>query len=111
MRFFENKKGLTKVSLVIFVSALLGFLVVNYVIPALAEHTSTADLLPEWSPAGQDVDYTVTISNEGPDTVDEVRIYKNTAYTGFACDENEGWELLFINSLQACFYVHDPDDI
>ena len=56
---------------------LVGYVLVIYAVPVFAAHTSTADLEPEWSAAGQFVDYTVTITNNGPDTVDEVRIYKN----------------------------------
>jgi len=68
-------------------------------------HTSSADLQPEWSPAGQNVDYTVTITNYGPDAVDEVRIYRNMQYTNFQCDEKPGWEYNFIVAKQACQYV------
>ncbi len=104
-------KGTIKISFVVVALATLGFLVFNYALPVLGDHTSTANLVPEWSPAGQNVDYTVTMSNDGPDTVDEVRIYKNTEYTGFECDEKEGWEMYFITVLQACFYVRNPDTI
>ena len=78
---------------------------------ASAAHTSTADLEPEWSATGQNINYEVNITNDGPDTVDEVRIYKNENYEDFLCDENSGWELYFIQTLQACFYVRDPDTI
>ena len=74
-------------------------------------HTSEASLEPEWSAAGALMEYTVTITNDGPDTVDEVRIYKNGNYENFSCDEKSGWELYYIGALDACFYVHNPDNI
>ncbi len=84
------------------------FIALN-VIPVLAAHTSTAELEPEWSVPGVTNDYTVTITNDGPDTVDEVRIYKNELYGGFedssACEEKTGWELNFIGSRKACHYI------
>ena len=46
-------------------------------ISALGEHTSEAELQPEWSPADSDVDYTVTFCKTTGDTINEVRIYKN----------------------------------
>jgi len=76
-----------------------------------ALHNSTAELQPRWSPEGAMVNYTVVIGNQGPDTVTEVRIYKNENYENFNCEEKTGWELLFISALQACFYVQDPDTI
>ncbi|MBN2330935.1 MAG: hypothetical protein JXC85_03900, partial [Candidatus Aenigmarchaeota archaeon] len=80
-----------------------------YVMPVLAAHTSSAELEPEWSVPGVTNDYTVTIHNDGPDTVDEVRIYKNELYGGFedasACEEKTGWELQFISSRKACHYI------
>ena len=77
--------------------------------PVYATHTSSAELQPEWSPAGQDVDYTVTICNNPTSThsVDEVRIYMNENYTYNIppCDEKEGWELNWINVKKACHYI------
>ena len=58
-----------------------------------ATHTSSVDLQPEWSPAGQSVNYTVTFTNNGPDAVGEVRIYKNENYNPFNCDQKTGWLL------------------
>lgn len=74
-----------------------------------AIHSSTADLDPEFSSSGKDMFYTVTISNFGPDVVDEVRIYKNPLYGGFtdssACENKAGWEKQFIESKKSCAYI------
>jgi hypothetical protein len=103
--------GVAKVGAILSILLVTVFAMMFYVIPVLAAHTSTADLQPEWSPAGQNISYAVTITNFGPDTVDEVRIYKNENYTDFFCDEKPGWYYNFIKPLQACHYVHDPDKI
>ena len=62
-------------------------------VPAFAAHDNSASLEPEWSPANQNVNYTVTICNEpdGGDPIDEVRIYNNPKYTDFDADEKDGW--------------------
>ena len=75
--------------------------------PAFAAHTSNADLAPEWSPAGQSVDYAVTITNNGPDDIDEVRIYMNQNYTygSDPCEDKIGWEKNWIIVKQACHYI------
>jgi len=87
----------------------LVFTVASVSYPVYATHTSTASLEPEWSPANSQVDYTVTFCKITGDTVNEVRIYKNydgsVYYTNFQCDEKPGWELLYIGSYPACFYV------
>ncbi len=90
--------------------ALLLLCMLVLVVPAFATHTSSASLEPEWSPAGQTVNYTVTISNSGPDSVDEVRIYRNMSYTNFQCDEKTGWEKQFIVTKQACHYIAEGSD-
>jgi len=88
---------------------LLVLCVISYTSLAFADHNSSASLEPEWSPAGQNVDYTVTFCKISGDNVTEVRIYKNydgsIYYTDFECDEKPGWELLYIGSYPACFYV------
>ncbi|MFH1307315.1 MAG: hypothetical protein ABIH72_00505 [archaeon] len=75
----------------------------------IQSHDSYAELEPEWSVPSVDNDYTVKICNDGPDTIDEVRVYKNELYGGFddssACEPKTGWELNFINTKKACFYV------
>ncbi len=77
--------------------------------PALGAHSSTVELYPEWSPANADVDYTVEFCKTSGDTVNELRIYKNydgsSYYTNFYCDERPGWELLYISTYPACFYI------
>ncbi|NOQ55427.1 MAG: hypothetical protein GQ477_01330, partial [Nanohaloarchaea archaeon] len=84
---------------------------------SVALHTSTADLQPEWSPAGQTVSYTVELcntGNNGDEPVDEIRIYKNENYGGFldasACDDIAGWEKTFINYKKACHYIAEGSD-
>jgi len=108
----DNKalaKGIAKISLIVFALVLVGFFVLKYVLPVHAVHTSTASLEPEWSPANQIVNYTVTFCKISGDTINEVRIYKNydgsVYYTNFQCYEKAGWELLYIGSYPACFYV------
>lgn len=103
---------------------MLGFAISLYIIasyysvPVEAAHASVADLQPEWSSANTNIAYSVGISNTAGDKIDEVRIYKNSQYSNFVCDPEPGWELLFINVLQACFYVanssspdYDPIDM
>jgi hypothetical protein len=84
---------------ILFISILL------LALPAFATHTSSAELQPEWTTPEVDMNYTVTITNNGPDDVDEVRIYKNADYNNFVCEEKDGWELNFIVSKQACHYI------
>ncbi|MEW6295289.1 MAG: hypothetical protein AB1467_03255 [Candidatus Diapherotrites archaeon] len=86
---------------------LILFLFTIFASTASALHTSTAELQPEWSPAGEPVNYTVTFCNDGTSThdVDEVRIYRNMSYTNFVCDDKAGWEKYFISAKQACQYV------
>lgn len=81
-------------------------------LPGTKDHTNSAELTPEWSPANQWVDYSVTLCNIGDnddDPVDETRIYKNANYGGFdnasACEDIPGWEKTFINSKKACHYI------
>ncbi len=63
--------------------------------PALATHTSTADLQPEWSAAGMNMDYSVEIFNSvGSDPIDEVRIFRALDYEDFDCEPKTGWELI-----------------
>jgi len=62
-------------------------------VPAFATHTSTVDLQPEWSSANTNIEYTVTFTNNGPDAVGEIRIYKNENYVDFVCNPKTGWVL------------------
>ncbi len=77
----------------------------------LADHDSVAELQPEWSASGETMDYTVEITNNGPDVIDEVRIYNNENYENFDCENKTGWELYYISVLDACFYVENGDTI
>ena len=59
---------------------------------AMAGHTPSGTLDPEWSAGGQLVDYTVELCNEGPDPVDEIRIIKNPSYANVEClNLTPGW--------------------
>ena len=100
-------KGMTGAAKIGAVFALFLFVVtISYLgTTAFAVHTSTAELEPEWSQPGVGNDYTVTITNNGIHTVDEVRIYRNMLYDDFVCDEKTGWEMNFIVAKQACEYV------
>jgi len=104
----DNKYDLKKFGSVLLVFSFLLSLVF-YTTIVLATHTSSADLEPEWSPANQNVEYTVEFCKLSGDTVNEVRIYRNydgsVHYTNFQCYEKPGWELLYIGSYPACFYV------
>ncbi len=87
------KKGLLLGLLVLFVLSAT---------PALAAHTSNGTLVPEWSPAGELVNYNVTICNEPDggdpnDPIDEVRIIKNPLYTTFSCEEKPNWTRIFVS--------------
>ncbi len=84
----KSAKNLAGVSLLIF-----AFLLTVGASPALATHTSSAELQPEWSAAGQNMDYTVTFYNDANSThaIGEVRIYRNDQYTNFVCDDKTGW--------------------
>ncbi|MFH1916538.1 MAG: hypothetical protein ABIJ21_04695 [Nanoarchaeota archaeon] len=78
---------------------------------AYATHTSTAELEPEWSPAGQSIDYSVSTCNTGGDNIDEFRIYDNILYTDFECDEIPGWTLTFIPTHPpSCLYIAENAD-
>ncbi|MBL7160952.1 MAG: hypothetical protein ISS93_03840 [Candidatus Aenigmarchaeota archaeon] len=84
-----------------------------------AKHTSAAELQPEWSPAGENINYTVTLCNNptSVDKIDEVRIYQNPDYTNFIANEKTGWFLGSFNpvkkyypltSLSSSYYI-DPN--
>ncbi len=104
-------KGFIKYGAVSSILIVVAVFSAMYAAPALAEHTSTAELQPEWSPSNQHVDYTVTICKNSGDTINEVRVYKNydgsILYTDFGCDDKLGWEKLYISTYPACFYVAD----
>lgn len=82
---------------------------------SITAHTSSAELQPEWSAAGQLMDYTVTITNQGPDAIKEVRIYQNPNYTDFQCEEKTDWTLVFVENypdpelgtVDLCWYFTD----
>ncbi len=86
---------------------LLSFVFSSFAVSAT--HSSSVVLAPEWSPANADVDYQVTFCKDSGDPVNEVRIYKNydgsVLYSGFSCEPKDGWELLYIGTYPACFYV------
>jgi len=104
-KFFKNKKAVIKISSIILSLIAVTFLILFASGVFAGTHTSSASLEPEWSTPGVTNDYEVTITNYGPDTVDEVRIYRNMDYTNFTCEEKTGWELQFINTKQACHYI------
>jgi len=80
----KTKKSMISLIVVMFVLSVMG---------VYGAHDNNASLEPEWSPAGETVDYTVIICNQidGGDPIDEVRIYNNLLYTNFDADENDGW--------------------
>ena len=85
-----RKGGKTKVAILsLIILAILTISIFAITIGANT-HTSSAELQPEWSTPGVTNDYTVTITNQGPDTVDEVRIYRNMQYSEFVCKEKRG---------------------
>jgi len=100
MKTKTNKNGK-----LIFGMILIGMIICSGTV--FADHNSNASLEPEWSPAGQNVDYTVTFCNDGSsiDAIGEVRIYRNISYTNFVCDDKPGWGKYFITEKQACQYV------
>src|SRR3989344_8114727 len=79
----------------LFRTPLLFILILSLAVSAFGTHISTAELQPEWSPAGQNVSYSVTFTNDASsaDAIGEVRIYKNENYTDFVCDQKTGWIL------------------
>ncbi|MBU0894241.1 MAG: hypothetical protein KKF48_02310 [Nanoarchaeota archaeon] len=111
MQLLKDKRAVVKFSfLIVGLIAVLGIVLFANGVSANT-HTSSVELTPEWSPADSDVDYTVTFCKLTGDTINEVRIYKNYEgsidYTDFSCEEKAGWELLYISSYPACFYVAD----
>jgi len=63
--------------------------------PVFAVHTSTPNLQPEWSSAGENMDYAVEIFNSaGSDPIDEVRIFRALDYSDFDCEPKTGWQLI-----------------
>jgi len=110
-----DKDGIFKgrLSIVLILTCLI--VLMAYAMSSTLMHTSTADLQPEWSPANQDVDYTVTINNTGGDTIDEVRIYQNPQYVNFDCKNKTGWRLVFVDDFEPgidlCWYFDEPDTI
>lgn len=58
-----------------------------------AAHDNSADIQPEWSTEGVEIDYTVTLCNviDGNDSIDEVRLYETTGYTITVPGDKYGW--------------------
>lgn len=100
---FKNKRAVMKISLMIFSLFAIIFIAI-YAIGVLAvTHTSSVELTPEWSAPRQNINYSVNITNNAPDAVNMVVIYRNMNYTDFKCKEKIGWELNF--STQVCHYI------
>ncbi len=57
------------------------------------EHNASVDLQPSWSTPGDEIDYVLNITNQGPDLINEVRIWKNPSYANFVCENKTGWQL------------------
>ena len=74
---------------------------------SFATHTSSVELQPEWSPAGENVEYSVNICNDVGSThdIDEIRIYKSDGYSNLQCEGKAGWELDTVSTKDACQYV------
>jgi len=82
--------------------SLLFIFTILFATMAFAAHDNNASLEPEWSPAGQNVNYTVTLCNvpDGGDSIDEVRIYGNLDYTDFIANPKNGWYLSPLNPVK-----------
>ncbi|MFH1473559.1 MAG: hypothetical protein ABIE55_01560 [Candidatus Aenigmatarchaeota archaeon] len=78
----------------------LAFIVasVSYVIPALAVHSSSAVISPEWVIPSSEYTFTINVTHTyvGGDAIREVRIYNNTpGHEGFVCGvAPSGWWLI-----------------
>jgi hypothetical protein len=79
--------------IIISVFALVGFGGAAFGNPAT--HESSASVVPGWSGQSEMVDFTVTVTNSGPDSVNHVKITIPTSpypYSELACgDAPEGW--------------------
>jgi len=106
-------KGIAKISLVVFVLALIGFFAVNYILPVFAAHSSTATVTPDIVQALTTYTFTVKISNDpgSVDPISEVRIYLESVpndFTGWLCKPKTGWGGPFLISGSEgtyCLYV------
>jgi hypothetical protein len=96
--------GVAKMGTLFAVIAFVAIALSVYVAPVTGQsigptaHTAVLDLDPEWSPAGQNVDYDMNLHNNGPDSIDEIRIFKNPSYSNFQCDNFTGWTLVEISN-------------
>ncbi len=67
-----------------------------FIIPVLAQHTSSVEITPTWVDPGVEYDFTVGVEHStGSDPIREVRIYNNTpGHTDFLCGPApSGWDL------------------
>jgi len=77
---FLKLKSVWKYSVLILIFIALSFLFFNSVLPVLATHTSSATISPEWTQGGISQEFTITVTNDGPDKIEWVRITKPPEY-------------------------------
>ena len=72
-----------------------GFFILNFVLPALATHTSSATISPEWAKGGMSYTFTVSVTNTGGDKITYVKIQVPTSPSAFTLTDCEpapsGW--------------------
>ena len=123
----DNKafaKGIAKISLIVFVLFLVGFFAVNYVIPVLAVHETTATISPSWLKANTFYVFQINLTNAAGsgDYISELRIYNTTEpwdpskpiYNQFSCYPDNAsinpWDLDY-SKLFGVVYCHFADNL
>ena len=96
MSLFKNKRAVLKSSVIILGLIALSAIIVYAGVVIANTHTAELDLDPEWSAAGQNTEYDMNLHNNGPDSIDEIRIFKNPEYSNFNCEEVADWTLVEI---------------
>jgi parallel beta-helix repeat protein len=103
-----SANNLKKIFSVILTATLLvsGFFVANY---ALAAHTHTPAISPTLTKGSTPTVYTITITNNGLDAVDWVKITKPTEYGNVTCgDAPTEWGLEELNNNYCTYYTNNP---
>ena len=101
-------KGITKISLIVFALALVGFFVLKYVLSVFAAHNATITITPNIANCDElGNTFTVNVHNNGPDKILQVEIYKAlTGISNFSCGPAPtGWSYLPWPGEDRCIYV------
>jgi hypothetical protein len=107
-----SNKGVTKVSLIIFVLFLVGFFVFNFVLPVLAIHTASVSVSTTgndiYTKGGATETFSFTVTNNGLDSIYYIKITAPSGFTGLGsltCPAS--WGTVTTDTYIEC--IGDPD--